>query len=377
LVHGILEKTSKICKKRAAFPARLGHAASRTTRNEETEMRVYYDRDCDVNLIKDRKVAILGYGSQGHAHALNLRDSGARNVVVALREGSPSAAKAEAEGLQVMGIAEAAAWCDLMMFTMPDELQAETYRKHVHDNLRDGAAIAFAHGLNVHFGLIEPKPGVDVIMMAPKGPGHTVRGEYVKGGGVPCLVAVHNDATGKALEIGLSYCSAIGGGRSGIIETNFREECETDLFGEQAVLCGGLVELIRMGFETLVEAGYAPEMAYFECLHEVKLIVDLIYEGGIANMNYSISNTAEFGEYQSGPRILPYDETKARMKAVLDDIQSGRFVRDWMTECAVGQPSFKAIRRNNDAHQIEEVGEKLRGMMPWITAGRMVDKSKN
>ena len=240
-----------------------------------------------------------------------------------------------------MGIAEAAAWCDLIMFTMPDELQAETYRKYVHDNLREGAAIAFAHGLNVHFGLIEPKPGVDVIMMAPKGPGHTVRGEYVKGGGVPCLVAVHNDASGKALEIGLSYCSAIGGGRSGIIETNFKEECETDLFGEQAVLCGGLVELIRMGFETLVEAGYAPEMAYFECLHEVKLIVDLIYEGGIANMNYSISNTAEYGEYVTGPRILPYDETKARMKAVLDDIQQGRFVRDWMTECAVGQPSLQ------------------------------------
>jgi ketol-acid reductoisomerase len=339
-------------------------------------MRVYYDRDCDVNLIKDKKVAILGYGSQGHAHALNLRDSGAKNVVVALREGSASAAKAEGEGLKVMGIAEAAAWCDLIMFTMPDELQAETYRKYVHDNLREGSAIAFAHGLNVHFGLIEPKAGVDVIMMAPKGPGHTVRGEYVKGGGVPCLVAVHNDASGKALEIGLSYCSAIGGGRSGIIETNFKEECETDLFGEQAVLCGGLVELIRMGFETLVEAGYAPEMAYFECLHEVKLIVDLIYEGGIANMNYSISNTAEYGEYVSGPRILPYEETKARMKAVLDDIQQGRFVRDWMAECAVGQPSFKAIRRNNDAHQIEQVGETLRGMMPWITAGKMVDKRR-
>ncbi|NCW14249.1 MAG: ketol-acid reductoisomerase [Rhodobacteraceae bacterium] len=315
-------------------------------------MRVYYDRDCDINLIKDKKVAILGYGSQGHAHALNLRDSGAKNVVVALREGSASAKKAEGEGLQVMGIAEAAAWCDLIMFTMPDELQAET-------------------------GLIEPKPGVDVIMMAPKGPGHTVRGEYVKGGGVPCLVAVNNDASGKALEIGLSYCSAIGGGRSGIIETNFREECETDLFGEQAVLCGGLVELIRMGFETLVEAGYAPEMAYFECLHEVKLIVDLIYEGGIANMNYSISNTAEYGEYVSGPRVLPYDETKARMKAILTDIQTGKFVRDFMSENKVGQPFFKGTRRLNDAHQIEEVGEKLRAMMPWISAGRMVDKAKN
>ena len=340
-------------------------------------MRVYYDRDCDVNLIKDKKVAILGYGSQGHAHALNLRDSGAKNVVVALREGSGSIAKAEGEGLKTMGISEAAAWCDLMMFTMPDELQADTWNRYVKDHIREGAAIAFAHGLNIHFGLIEAPKGVDVIMMAPKGPGHTVRGEYTKGGGVPCLVAVHNDASGKALEIGLSYCSAIGGGRSGIIETNFREECETDLFGEQAVLCGGLVELIRMGFETLVEAGYEPEMAYFECLHEVKLIVDLIYEGGIANMNYSISNTAEYGEYVSGPRILPYDETKARMKEVLTDIQTGKFVRDFMLENAVGQPSFKATRKINDEHQIEETGEKLRGMMPWISAGKMVDKSKN
>ncbi|MDR9395119.1 ketol-acid reductoisomerase [Roseovarius sp. SYSU LYC5161] len=343
----------------------------------ETDMRVYYDRDCDINLIKDKKVAILGYGSQGHAHALNLRDSGAKNVVVALREGSASAKKAEGEGLKVMEISEAAAWCDLMMFTMPDELQAETYRKYVHDHIKPGAAIAFAHGLNIHFGLIEPKEGVDVVMMAPKGPGHTVRGEYVKGGGVPCLVAVHTDATGKALETGLSYCAAIGGGRSGIIETSFREECETDLFGEQAVLCGGMVELIRMGFETLVEAGYAPEMAYFECLHEVKLIVDLIYEGGIANMNYSISNTAEYGEYVSGPRVLPYERTKKEMKAILNDIQSGAFVRDFMQENAVGQPFFKGTRRMNDAHQIEAVGEKLRGMMPWISAGKMVDKEKN
>ena len=340
-------------------------------------MRVYYDRDCDINLIKDKKVAILGYGSQGHAHALNLRDSGAKNLAVALRPGSPSAKKAEAEGLKVMDIAEAAKWCDVIMFTMPDELQAETYKKYVHDNLREGAAIAFAHGLNVHFGLIQPKPGVDVIMMAPKGPGHTVRGEYTKGGGVPCLVAVHQDATGRALEIGLSYCSAIGGGRSGIIETNFREECETDLFGEQAVLCGGLVELIRCGFETLVEAGYAPEMAYFECLHEVKLIVDLIYEGGIANMDYSISNTAEYGQYVTGPRILKYDETKARMKEVLTDIQQGKFVRDFMLENAVGQPTIKASRRANDEHQIEKVGAKLREMMPWISKGKMVDRSRN
>ena len=339
-------------------------------------MRVYYDRDCDVNLIKDKKIAILGYGSQGHAHALNLRDSGAKNLVVALREGSPSAAKAEGEGLKVMGIAEAAAWADLIMFTMPDELQAETYRKYVHDNLREGAAIAFAHGLNVHFGLIEPKKGVDVIMMAPKGPGHTVRGEYVKGGGVPCLVAVHNDASGKALDVALSYCSAIGGGRSGIIETDFREECETDLFGEQAVLCGGLVELIRMGFETLVEAGYEPEMAYFECLHEVKLIVDLIYEGGIANMNYSISNTAEYGEYVTGPRIVTA-ETKAEMKRVLADIQGGKFARDWMLENKVNQTSFKATRAKLAQHPIEEVGAKLRDMMPWIKKGALVDKSKN
>ncbi len=340
-------------------------------------MRVYYDRDCDVNLIKDKKVAILGYGSQGHAHALNLRDSGAKNLVVALRDGSPSTKKAEGEGLKVMGIAEAASWADLIMFTMPDELQGDTYRRYVHDHIREGAAIAFAHGLNIHFGLITPKPGVDVVMMAPKGPGHTVRGEYVKGGGVPCLVAVETDASGIALELGLSYCSAIGGGRSGIIETNFREECETDLFGEQAVLCGGLVELIRMGFETLVEAGYAPEMAYFECLHEVKLIVDLIYEGGIANMNYSISNTAEYGEYVSGPRVLPYGETKARMKAILADIQSGRFVRDFMAENSVGQPFFKGTRRLNDAHEIEEVGKKLRDMMPWISAGKLVDHDRN
>ncbi|MCO4846647.1 MAG: ketol-acid reductoisomerase [Yoonia sp.] len=340
-------------------------------------MRVYYDRDCDVNLIKDKKVAILGYGSQGHAHALNLRDSGAKNLVVALREGSPSQAKAEGEGLKVMGISEAAAWCDVIMFTMPDELQAETYTKYVKDHIKPGSAIAFAHGLNVHFGLIEPKDGIDVIMMAPKGPGHTVRGEFTKGGGVPCLVAVHTDSTGKAMEIGLSYCSGIGGGRSGIIETNFRQECETDLFGEQAVLCGGIVELIRMGFETLVEAGYEPEMAYFECLHETKLIVDLIYEGGIANMDYSISNTAEYGQYVSGPRILPYVETKARMKAVLDDIQSGKFVRDFMLENAVGQPTIKASRRSNDEHQIELVGGKLRDMMPWISAGKMVDKAKN
>lgn len=339
-------------------------------------MRVYYDQDADLNLIKSKKVAVIGYGSQGRAHALNLKDSGCENVVVALREGSTTALKVEADGLKVMSVADAAAWADMMMMATPDELQADIYRDHIAANIRDGAAIAFAHGLNVHFGLIEAKETVDVMMIAPKGPGHTVRGEYQKGGGVPCLVAVDQDASGNALDIALSYASGVGGGRSGIIETTFKEECETDLFGEQAVLCGGLVELIRAGFETLVEAGYAPEMAYFECLHEVKLIVDLIYEGGIANMNYSISNTAEWGEYMSGPRVVT-SETKAEMKRILDDIQTGRFTTEWMQECKAGQARFKATRRLNDAHQIEEVGEKLRGMMPWIKSNALVDKTKN
>src|SRR5437870_11791036 len=262
------------------------------------------------------------------------------------------------------------------MVLAPDELQRDIYKADIEPNIRDGAALMFAHGLNVHFGLIEPKKTVDVLMVAPKGPGHTVRGEYQKGGGVPCLIAIHHDATGGAMDLGLAYASAIGGGRSGIIETNFREECETDLFGEQAVLCGGLVELIRAGFETLVEAGYAPEMAYFECLHEVKLIVDLIYEGGIANMNYSISNTAEYGEYVSGPRLVT-DETRAEMKRILKDIQSGKFTSEWIRECKAGQPHFKATRRLNDAHQVEEVGAKLRDMMPWIKKGALVDKTKN
>jgi ketol-acid reductoisomerase len=339
-------------------------------------MRVYYDRDADLARILDKKVAIVGYGSQGHAHALNLRDSGLKNVAVALREGSPTAKKAEGEGLKVMTVAEAAAWADLLMILAPDEHQRAIYNTEIAPNIRDGAALLFAHGLNVHFQLIEPKPTIDVLMIAPKGPGHTVRGEYVKGGGVPCLIAVHQDATGGALDLGLAYASAIGGGRSGIIETNFREECETDLFGEQAVLCGGLVELIRAGFETLVEAGYAPEMAYFECLHEVKLIVDLIYEGGIANMNYSISNTAEYGEYVTGPRIVT-PETKAEMKKVLEDIQSGKFVRDFMLENAVGAPSFKATRRRASEHGIEEVGQRLRAMMPWIGKNKLVDTARN
>ena len=339
-------------------------------------MRVYYDRDADLARILDKKVAIVGYGSQGHAHALNLRDSGLKNVAVALRPGSPTAKKAEAEGLKVMTVAEAAAWADLLMILAPDEHQRAIYNTEIAPNIRDGAALMFAHGLNIHFNLIEPKASLDVLMVAPKGPGHTVRGEYQKGGGVPCLIAIHQNPTGNAMDFGLAYASAIGGGRSGIIETNFREECETDLFGEQAVLCGGLVELIRAGFETLTEAGYAPEMAYFECLHEVKLIVDLIYEGGIANMNYSISNTAEYGEYVTGPRIVTA-ETKAEMKRVLEDIQSGRFVRDFMQENAVGAPSFKATRRRGSEHQIEEVGARLRAMMPWITKNKLVDTARN
>ncbi|WP_246201975.1 ketol-acid reductoisomerase [Sneathiella aquimaris] len=339
-------------------------------------MRVYYDSDADVNLIKGKNVVIVGYGSQGHAHANNLKDSGVANVAVALRADSGSVKKAEGAGLKVMTPAEAAAWGDVIMMLTPDELQADIYEQDLAPNMKPGAALVFAHGLNVHFNLIEPKADMDVFMIAPKGPGHTVRSEYQRGGGVPCLVAVHQDASGNALDIALSYASAIGGGRAGIIETSFKEECETDLFGEQAVLCGGLVELIRAGFETLVEAGYAPEMAYFECLHEVKLIVDLMYEGGIANMNYSISNTAEYGEYVTGPRIIT-PETKAEMKRVLDDIQTGKFTRDFMLENKVRQPFLKATRSLNDAHQIEEVGAKLRSMMSWIGENAMVDKSKN
>ncbi|MCW5715209.1 MAG: ketol-acid reductoisomerase [Bauldia sp.] len=339
-------------------------------------MRVYYDRDADLNLIKSKKVAIVGYGSQGHAHAQNLKDSGIADVAIALRAGSATAQKAEGAGFKVMTVADAAKWADILMILVPDELQGDLYKAEIAPNLRDGAALAFAHGLNIHFNLIEPKATVDVIMIAPKGPGHTVRGEYKKGGGVPCLIAVAQDASGNAKEIALSYASGIGGGRSGVIETTFREECETDLFGEQAVLCGGLVELIRGGFETLVEAGYAPEMAYFECLHEVKLIVDLIYEGGIANMNYSISNTAEFGEYATGPRIITA-ETKAEMRRVLKDIQTGKFTSEWMREYKAGLPMFKATRRLNDSHPIEAVGATLRGMMPWIGANKLVDKAKN
>ncbi len=339
-------------------------------------MRVYYDRDADVGLIKKKKVVIVGYGSQGHAHAANLKDSGVAEVAVALRSDSSSRAKASDAGFKVMDVVEASQWGDVIMMLTPDELQADIYADEIAENIRPGAAIAFAHGLNVHFNLIEPRTDIDVFMVAPKGPGHTVRSEYARGGGVPCLIAVHQDSSGNAHEIGLSYASAVGGGRSGIIETTFQEECETDLFGEQTVLCGGLCELIKAGFETLVEAGYAPEMAYFECLHEVKLIVDLIYEGGIANMNYSISNTAEYGEYVTGPRIIT-DETKAEMKRVLEDIQAGRFTRDWMVENKARQTSFKATRRRNAEHPIEQVGAELRAMMPWIAANRLVDKAKN
>ena len=339
-------------------------------------MRVYYDRDADVNLIKGKKVAIVGYGSQGHAHANNLKDSGVGDIVVALRPGSASKVKAENAGLSVMTPSEAAAWADVTMILTPDELQSGLYDDELRGNLKEGAALAFAHGLSVHFRLIEPRQDLDVFMVAPKGPGHTVRAEFSSGGGVPCLIAVAQDASGNALEIGLSYASAIGGGRAGIIETTFKEECETDLFGEQTVLCGGLSSLIMAGYETLVEAGYAPEMAYFECLHEVKLIVDLIYEGGIANMRYSVSNTAEYGDLTRGPRLID-DSVKARMREVLEEIQSGRFAREWVTENQAGAPSFKAMRGRAADHPIEEVGAKLRDMMPWIKQRALVDKSRN
>ena len=339
-------------------------------------MRVYYDSDADIGLIKTKKVAIVGYGSQGHAHAQNLKDSGVSEVAIALRPGSASAAKAEGAGFKVMSTSEAAAWADIVMILAPDEHQAGIWESDLKGKMKPGAALAFAHGLNIHFGLIEPPADLDIFMIAPKGPGHTVRGEYLKGGGVPCLIAVHQDASGNAHDVALSYASAIGGGRSGVIETNFREECETDLFGEQAVLCGGLTHLIMAGFETLTEAGYAPEMAYFECLHEVKLIVDLMYEGGIANMRYSISNTAEYGDIHTGPRIIT-DETKAEMKRVLADIQAGRFVSRFVLDNRAGQPELKASRKLAAAHPIEKVGSELRAMMPWIAKNKLVDKAKN
>jgi ketol-acid reductoisomerase len=339
-------------------------------------MRVYYDRDADVNLIKSKKVLVAGFGSQGHAHALNLRDSGVKEVRIALRAGSASAKKAEAAKFQVMTPAEGAKWADVVMVLTPDELQAALYAHDLRPHMRPDTALAFAHGFNIHFKLVEPRSDMDVFMIAPKGPGHTVRSEYLRGGGVPCLVAVEQNPSGNALEIALSYASAIGGGRAGVIETTFKEECETDLFGEQTVLCGGLTSLIMAGYETLVEAGYAPEMAYFECLHEVKLIVDLMYEGGIANMRYSISNTAEYGDYTRGPRIID-DRVKAEMKRVLEEIQNGKFAKEWVLENAAGQASFKAMRRRGAQHPVEQVGEKLRAMMPWIAQNRLVDKTKN
>ena len=338
-------------------------------------MRVYYDRDADLNFIKNKKVAVIGFGSQGHAHALNMRDSGVKEVVIAARPGA-SAKKAEAAGFKVMSAAEAATWADAMMMVTPDELQADIYKNDLAPNMKEGAALFFAHGFNVHFRLIEPRADLDVLMVAPKGPGHTVRSEYQRGGGVPCLIAVQQDASGNAHDLGLSYASAIGGGRAGIIETTFKEECETDLFGEQTVLCGGLVELIRAGFETLVEAGYAPEMAYFECLHEVKLIVDLIYQGGIANMNYSISNNAEYGEYVSGPKVID-EGTRQRMREILGRIQSGEYAKEFVLENRAGAPMLLSRRRMTAELEIEKVGGKLRDMMPWIRKNRLVDTSRN
>ena len=339
-------------------------------------MKVFYDKDSDFSIIKKKIVTIIGYGSQGHAHAANLKDSGVENVNIALKENSLSSAKAKSAGFEVTTVHEAAKKSDILMVAAPDEIQAKLYRESMHSNMKSGAALAFAHGLNIHYGLIEPRDDIDVFMIAPKGPGHTVRSEYLKGGGVPSLVSVYQNKTGNAFDIALAYGSGLGAGRSGMIETTFKEECETDLFGEQVVLCGGLTELITAGYETLVEAGYAPEMAYFECLHEVKLIVDLLYEGGIANMRYSISNTAEYGDYVSGKRIIT-SKTRKEMKKILSDIQSGKFTRDWMTECQVNQPNFKAMRNKAKRHEIEIVGKKLRDMMPWIGKNKLVDIKKN
>ncbi len=338
-------------------------------------MKVFYDKDCDLSLIKGKTVAIIGYGSQGHAHALNLNDSGVK-VVVGLRKGGASWNKAVNAGLQVAEVADAVKQADVVMILLPDENIAEVYNNQVAANIKPGAALAFAHGFNVHYGQVVPRDDIDVIMIAPKAPGHTVRSTYAQGGGVPHLVAVHQDKSGSARDVALSYASANGGGRAGIIETNFREETETDLFGEQAVLCGGAVELIKAGFETLVEAGYAPEMAYFECLHELKLIVDLIYEGGIANMNYSISNNAEYGEYVTGPRIVTED-TKNAMRAVLKDIQTGEYAKSFILENKAGAPTLQSRRRLNAEHQIEQIGGQLRPMMPWIAKNKLVDQTKN
>ncbi len=338
-------------------------------------MNVFYDKDCDLSLLKGKRIAIIGYGSQGHAHALNLNDSG-MNVVVGLRKEGASWGKAEKAGLKVAEIRDAVKDADLVMLLMPDETIASVYQADIAPVIKQNAALAFAHGFNVHYGQVSPRSDLDVIMIAPKAPGHTVRGTYAQGGGVPCLIAVHQDNTGNARNLALAYASAIGGGKAGIIQTNFREETETDLFGEQAVLCGGTVELIKAGFETLVEAGYAPEMAYFECLHELKLIVDLIYEGGIANMNYSISNNAEFGEYVTGPKVVG-PEAKAAMKEALLRIQTGEYAKEFILENRAGAPTLLSRRRLMAEHPIEQVGEKLRAMMPWIKANKLVDQTKN
>ncbi len=338
-------------------------------------MKVFYDKDADLARLEGRTVAILGYGSQGHAHALNLRDSGV-DVVVGLREGSDSRPKAAAEDLPVLSIADAAAAGDVVMMALPDETMAEIYVAHIEPNLKPGNYLALAHGFNLHFGCISPGEGVNTFMVAPKGPGHLVRDAYSRGAGVPCLVAVDRDPTGDTLQVGLAYAKGIGGGRAGIIETTIQEETETDLFGEQAVLCGGLTALMTAGYETLVEAGYAPEMAYFECIHELKLIIDLIYEGGITNMRYSVSNTAQYGDLTRGPRIVD-EATRAEMKRILAEIRSGEFAREWLTESKVGKPVFKALTRIGDEHPLEETGRRLRAMMPWLAAQRLVDKDRN
>ncbi len=338
-------------------------------------MNIYYDKDCDLSIIKGMKVTIVGYGSQGHAHANNLKDSGV-DVTIALRAGSASAAKAESAGLTVKNTTDAVKDADLVMILTPDEFQSQLYKNEIEPNIKQGATLAFAHGFSIHYNQIVPRADLDVIMIAPKAPGHTVRSEFVKGGGIPDLIALFQDASGKAKDVALSYASGIGGGRTGIIETTFKDETETDLFGEQAVLCGGAVELVKAGFETLTEAGYAPEMAYFECLHELKLIVDLMYEGGIANMNYSISNNAEYGEYVTGPKVIN-DESRRAMKEALNNIQNGDYAKRFIMEGQTNYPEMTAWRRNNAAHPIEQTGGKLRAMMPWITENALVDKDKN
>jgi ketol-acid reductoisomerase len=338
-------------------------------------MKIYYDKDGDLNRLQGRTVAVIGYGSQGHAHALNLRDSGVR-VVVGLRAGSGSVRKAEAQGLEVMPVAEAAAAGDVVMLTLPDETMADTYRAEIEPHLKEGNYLAVAHGFNLHFGCIVPRPGVNTFMVAPKGPGHLVRDTYARGGGVPCLIAIDRDPSGDTHEIALAYAKGIGGGRAGIIETTFREETETDLFGEQAVLCGGLTALMTAGYETLIEAGYAPEMAYFECIHELKLIIDLIYEGGISNMRYSVSNTAQFGDLTRGPRVID-EHVRAEMKRILQQIQSGEFAREWLLETRAGKPVFQALTRQGEEHPLERVGQSLRALMPWLNERKLVDKNVN